>query len=166
MGTGAESDAAAVRPVELGPLGETISFVLRRANAVVSDHIQRGFAGEAIRPMLYAIMMALRHNPGARQTAVSAALGIKRTNFVPLFDELQDRGLAERRRVANDRRAAALFLTEEGETLLRRLDELGQRIEARFTARIGAEGRTQLLGLLHRLGDHAFDADNDEAAAG
>ena len=161
-----DDDATAKRQVNLGPLATMLSFALRRAQAVVSEDFQRSFAVEEIRPMLFSIMLVLKHNPGLRQSLASAALGIKRTNFVPLFDELQERGLAERRQVAGDRRAAALFLTEAGLTLLSRLEHVSAHSEAHFTARLGAEGRAQLLGLLHRLGDTAFDVDTSEAQAG
>jgi DNA-binding MarR family transcriptional regulator len=166
MATGIDDDATARRQVVLGPLANMLSFALRRAQVMVGEDIQRSFAAEEIRPTLFAIMLVLKHNPGLRQSLASGALGIKRTNFVPLFDELQERGLAERRQVAGDRRAAALFLTEPGLALLSRLEQVAERSEARFTARLGAEGRAQLLALLHRLGDSAFDADSGEAKAG
>jgi DNA-binding MarR family transcriptional regulator len=162
MATEFNDDVTAKRQVVLGPLADMLSFALRRAQGTVGEDVQRSFAGEEIRPMLFSIMLVLKHNPGLRQSLASAALGVKRTNFVPLFDELVERGLAERRQVAGDRRAAALFLTEAGLTLLNRLETVAARSEARFTARLGAEGRTQLLGLLHRLGDSAFDTDADK----
>lgn len=118
MATQFDDDATARRQVVLGPLANMLSFALRRAQVMVGEDIQRSFAAEEIRPMLFSIMLVLKHNPGLRQSLVSAALGIKRTNFVPLFDELAERGLAERRQVVGDRRAAALFLTEPGLALL------------------------------------------------
>jgi len=99
----------------------------------------------------------LRHNPGLRATQVAAALGIKRTNFVPLLDGLEARGLAERRRVKGDRRASALFLTEQGAETLGRLERRVAAHEAKFAARLGPNGPTQLLSLLQRLTDPAFD---------
>ena len=143
--------------VDLGPLGRTLGFALRRAQAAVAEDFAARFGPEDIRPIQFALLTVLRHNPGLRQTQVSFALGIKRTNFVPLLDELTRRGLAERRQVPGDRRAAALFLTREGGALLDRLEDLARAHEARFAARIGAADYAALLGLLHRVADRGLD---------
>jgi DNA-binding MarR family transcriptional regulator len=166
MATDLDDGEGSKHQVVLGPLANMLSFALRRAQATVGESFQRSFAAEEIRPILFAIMMVLKHNPGVRQSMASGALGVKRTNFVPLFDELAERGLAERRQVAGDRRAAALFLTEPGQALLDRLEQVAERSEAHFTARLGTEGRVQLLGLLHRLGDSAFDTEVSEPKHG
>jgi len=76
---------------------------------------------------------------------------------VPLLDELERRDLAARRPIAGDRRARSLFLTPHGQDLLTRLEQRAAEHEAGVVARLGADGRAQLLGLLHRLTDPAFD---------
>lgn len=147
-----------VGAVDLGPLATTLGFALRRAQAAVAADFFRSFGAEEIRPSQFAVLTVLRHNPGLRQTQVSFALGIKRTNFVPLVDELERRGLAERRRVPGDRRAAALFLTREGATVLDRLEAIAAAHEARFVARLGAERHAALLRLLALLAERSLDA--------
>ncbi len=144
--------------VDLGPLPGLIGYALRRAQIAVFEDFHRSMAGEDMRTAQFSVLQVLKHNPGLRQIQVSAALGIKTTNFVPLFDELERRGLAERRPIAGDRRAKGLFLTPSGQEAMRRLEALVAAHEARFVARIGAEGKRQLLGLLHRLSDPAFDS--------
>ena len=149
-----------VGAVDLGPLGRGLGFALRRAQAAVVEDFLARFSAEDIRPNQFAVLTVLRHNPGLRQTQASFALGIKRTNFVPLIDELERRGLVERRQVAGDRRAAALFLTKDGGALLNRLERIGAEHDARFVARVGgADPFGGLLGLLHRISDRAFDSD-------
>lgn len=142
---------------DLGMLVGMLGFALRRAQAAVTQDFLDRFAGEDIRPTQFAVLMALRRTPGLRQNDVSRELGIKRTNLVPLLDELQRRGLAERRPVPADRRAAALFLTEAGGAVLDRLTALARAHEDRFAGRLGAPNRTVLLGLLSRLADPSFD---------
>jgi DNA-binding MarR family transcriptional regulator len=140
-------------PVDLGPLAMMMGYALRRAQLAIFTDFHRRFAAEDIRPAQYSVMLVLRQNPGLRQSQVSMALGIKGTNFVPLFDSLEDRGLAERRRAPDDRRASALYLTPVGETLLGQLDEIVAAHEAHFAARIGPDGKARLLDLLRRLTD-------------
>jgi DNA-binding MarR family transcriptional regulator len=135
------------------PPPATLGFALRRAQAAVAEDFNARFGPEDIRPAQCAVLTLLHHHPGPRQSQVSAALGIKRTNLVPLLDALERRGLIERRRVAGDRRAAALFLTDAGATTAARLATLAQAHEDRFSARLGADRHATLLGLLARLAE-------------
>src|SRR5208282_3191955 len=118
-------DPKATEPeIGLGPLPGLIGYALRRAQLAVFLDFHQTMAEADIRTAQYSVLEVLRHNPGLRQTQVSAALGIKTTNFVPLFDALEKRGLAERRAIAGDRRARGLFLTQCGHDLLTRLETL------------------------------------------
>jgi DNA-binding MarR family transcriptional regulator len=139
--------------VDLGLLPAQIGFSLRRAQTVLARDFQRALAEHDIRQAQFSVLEVIARNPGLRQTQVSFSLGMKTTNFVPLLDELERRGLAARRAIPGDRRARGLFLTPSGQELLVRLRQLADEHEARFTARIGTEGKAQLLGLLRRLGD-------------
>jgi DNA-binding MarR family transcriptional regulator len=142
------------------PLPEQLLQALRRAQAAVTDAFHSPLAAQELRPIQHAILHVLRHQPGLRQSQVSDRLGIARTNFVPLFDALERRGLAERRDIAGDRRARGLFLTDAGAALLDRLDPLLAAQQARLAQRLGDGGRHTLLALLGRLADTAFDADS------
>src|SRR5436853_1820743 len=83
--------------VDLGPLPGLIGYMLRRAQIAVFQEIFRSFGEVNIRPAQFSVLTVIAHNPGLTQSQVSAALGIKRTNFVALLDSLEERGLAERR---------------------------------------------------------------------
>ena len=147
-----------VGAVDLGKLAEGLGFALRRAQAAVAEDFAARFKDEDIRPSQFAVLSVLRGNPGLRQTQVSFALGIQRTNFVPLIDELERRGLAERRRVPGDRRAAALFLTKPGAALLDRLESIAHAHDARFAARVGGpDAFARLLRLLGCVADRTLD---------
>ena len=78
---------------------------------------------------------------------------------MPLVDALEARGLAERRPVPGDRRARGLFLTRLGAEALARLEAKAAAHEAKLAARLGSEGRMQLVALLRRLSDPRPDAD-------
>jgi len=151
----AEASAA----VDLGSLSGSIGLALRRALLAVSQDLSGRLAAEDIRSAQFSVLAVVRLNPGLRAAQVARALGIRHANLVPVLDGLAARGLAERRRAKGDRRASALFLTEAGEAMLARLEPLLAAHEARFAARLGGEGGCQLMGLLHRLGDPAFDPD-------
>jgi DNA-binding MarR family transcriptional regulator len=144
-------------PLQLGALTAAIGPALRRAETAAYQDIHRALGNDGIRAAQFAVLEVLARNPGRRQTEVSAALGLKTTNFVPLLDELERRGLAERRPIAGDRRAKGLFLTALGHALQSRLSAQLAAHEVRLAARLGPEGKAQLFGLLSRLADPAFD---------
>jgi DNA-binding MarR family transcriptional regulator len=143
--------------VQLGFLSGQLGHALRRAQATMLVDLQPKLAAEGFRPIQFVVLEVLGHNPGLRQARVSAALGMKHTNLVPLLDELEQRGLMQRRKVMADRRASALFLTEAGSQATERLRRIVAEHEARFAARLGPHGRHELLGLLQRLTDPGFD---------
>ena len=140
-----DSAATVTLPRQLG-------FALRRAQHVLAQDLQAALEPIGLRPPQVAVLSVLGANPGLRQTEICAALGIRPANFVPLVDELERRGLAERRPVPADRRAKGLFLTVVGIETLARAEVIVAAHEARFAARLGAEGRDQLFGLLALIG--------------
>ncbi len=139
--------------VDLGMLPDLIGFMLRRAQISVFQEIFRLFSEVDIRPAQFSVLTVIERNPGLTQSRVSAALGIKRTNFVAVLDSLEQRGLAERRPAEGDRRSHALHLTSDGRAVMRRLRQLVDIQERRLVSRIGESGRAELIELLHRLID-------------
>src|SRR6476469_3881794 len=117
--------------LDLGPLPELIGYVLRRAQLVVFQDFFNAFAPFDVSPAQFSVLTVIERNPGLTQSQVAAALGIKRTNFVGMLDELEKRGLAERRQ-ARDKRSYALYLTADGATLMRKLKPVIKAHEARM----------------------------------
>ena len=139
--------------VDIGALTCLIGYMLRRAQIAVFQDVFRAFAEVGIRPAQFSVLTAIAHNPGRTQSQISAALGIKRTNFVALIDSLERRGLAERRPAPRDRRSHALHLTTAGKATVRRLNRMVAKLEAGMIRRIGRGRRAVLLELLTRLAE-------------
>lgn len=135
----------------LGPLAAYVGYALRRAQLAVFDDFFHTFEDVGLRPAEFGLMVVIDHNPGLKQAEASAILGIRTPNFVALVDGLERRGLAQRRKVENDRRSHALYLTPAGEALLKTVTARQAEHEARMTARLGKGGREQLLMLLDKL---------------
>jgi DNA-binding MarR family transcriptional regulator len=139
--------------VDTGPLAGMLFHTLRRAQARVLDDLHAAFGADEIRFLPFAILVVIARNPGLRQNQLGFALDIQRTNLVPLLDELERKGLAERRRVPGDRRAHGLFLTRLGAETLARLEARAAEHEARLAAQLGGPAQSQaLVALLRRLG--------------
>jgi DNA-binding MarR family transcriptional regulator len=75
--------------------------------------------------------------------------------MVGLVDDLEARGLVERRRHHGDRRAYALFLTDTARDLLTQADRAADTVEAEMLAPLSADDRDHLFALLRRVAAHA-----------
>ena len=134
-------------------LDRVVGYLLRRAQVAVFQDFFATFSKVHIRPAQFSVLVVIDRNPGLKQTQIADALGIKRTNFVSLVDELERRGLAERRASERDRRSSALYLTEAGRALVKKLRRMAEVHDRRVTAKIGPEGHKQLLALLREIAD-------------
>jgi DNA-binding MarR family transcriptional regulator len=139
------------RQVDLGPLHGYLGYALRRAQMLSYGDFIAALAELDLSPGQFGVLTVIDKNPGLRQSDVSRALGIQKTNFVALQNGFERRGLAVRKAAADDRRSYALYLTPAGQALLRRARAAQARHEARLVRRIGEQGREQLMDLLTRL---------------
>lgn len=152
--TRAKGEAAFDEPAEeidIGPLSRMIGYALRRAQIAVFEDFIASLAEVNLRPAQFSVLLVLDRAPGSTQSAVATALGIKRANFVAMLDELEVRGLAERKLSVNDKRSNAIFLTVHGRKTLARARALALQHETRQIARLGDDGLDTLLRLLGRL---------------
>ena len=95
----------------------------------------------------------LAASEGQSQQALSVALGIHRSAVVALVDDLEHRGLAERRRDPVDRRAYTLYLTPAGRDLLTDLERLADERDVELLSALDASERSQLISLLQRVAE-------------
>ena len=109
------------------------------------------FAPFDIKPAQYSILTIIESNPGLKQTQVCDALGIKRTNFVAMIDELERRGLMRRDKSPGDRRSHALVLTFAGAELMPKLHETSAAHEQGLIDALGSVRHKDMLRTLNAL---------------
>jgi DNA-binding MarR family transcriptional regulator len=123
----------------------------------LGTHRHRRFAERLapldLHPRHFGMLSHLAANEGQSQQALSSALGIHRSAVVALVDDLEQRGLAERRRDPDDRRAYTLYLTPSGRELLAELQRVAQEDEAELLTALNASERSQLISLLQRVAE-------------
>jgi DNA-binding MarR family transcriptional regulator len=98
---------------------------------------------------------------GQSQLEVGQSLGINANAMVFLVDDLEARGLVERRRNPKDRRSNALYLTAAGHQALRDAVRATSDHGGGLGRSLNAAQRRQLTSLLRRLADEqgiALDA--------
>ncbi len=143
-----DSDASLQTTATAGIIG----YRLRRAQLSVFQRFLAVFDEMKLRPAEYSVLVLIADNPGRKQIAIAEALGIKRANFVTLAHGLEARGLIDRRPAADDKRANALHLTEDGRTFVVRARALHDGMERELIDRLGGgDARDMLLGMLDRL---------------
>jgi DNA-binding MarR family transcriptional regulator len=99
-------------------------------------------------------VVLLRHvaaEEGRSQQALGEALGIPPSRMVALVDDLERRGLLERRPNPADRRVRALYLTDEGRKLLEEIMRISAEHERDLTKGLAPAEREQLIALLKRV---------------
>jgi DNA-binding MarR family transcriptional regulator len=136
---------------ELGALNGHLGYFARRLQVWIFQDFIRTLAPVRIRPAQFSVLVVIGANAGLSQADLSQALGIERARLVRLLDKLERRGLTERRPSPRDRRSHALFLTREGQKLLKRAESLARLHEAKLTAKLGAGRHDQMLASLREF---------------
>jgi DNA-binding MarR family transcriptional regulator len=99
----------------------------------------------------FAALNIVAAKPGLTQHELAAAAGIDASTLVATLDALEQRGLAERRMMPEDRRKRAIYLTPDGEAALRRGRELAKRVGDELFGPLSASERRQFDVLLRKL---------------
>jgi DNA-binding MarR family transcriptional regulator len=103
-----------------------------------------------LRPRHHGVLLVLRGEGAVSQQALGRFLDVDAGTIVDLVDELEERGLVERRRNPDDRRAYQIHLTEAGERLLDEADAAAGTVETQLLQRLSPVEQATLHGLLAR----------------
>jgi len=132
-------------------LSRRAGFLLVQLGTHAHRRFAERLADRGLHPRHFGMLSHLAAAEGQSQQAMSVALGVHRSAVVALVDDLEHRGLAERRRDPGDRRAYTLFLTSTGRELLEELRRAADEEDAELLAALDASERSQLISLLQRV---------------
>ncbi|WP_407309699.1 MarR family winged helix-turn-helix transcriptional regulator [Pseudomonas sp. nanlin1] len=140
----------------LGPhsavtLDTLVGYALRRAQLKVFQQLVARLAEFDLRPAQFTAMVIIDNEPGLMQADLARHLAIEPPQLVPLLNKLETRGLAERVRGQQDKRAYGVFLSPAGQALLVQLKALAAESDREATAALNDAERSQLLGLLQKI---------------
>lgn len=133
-----------------GP-GPGSAFLLAQIGAHAAMCFAERIGELELTPPLTGLLRAVAAAPGQSQQALATVLGTPASRLVALVDQLDERGLVERRRNPVDRRLHALHVTVAGEKLLRRIAEVGREHDDAVCAALDDGERATLRALLGRI---------------
>lgn len=131
----------------------TLAFLLSQVGIYASKRFAERIAEAGLTPPLFRVLNLVAAAEGRSQQAIAAAIEIPPSRMVALVDELEQRGLVERRPDVNDRRVRALFLTAEGKRCLARGREIAAKHEEEMTQGMKPADRKRLVDLLQKIVD-------------
>ena len=102
-------------------------------------------------PREFGVLTVIARRPGVTQQELAAMSAVDPATMVAVLDELEARGLAERRRVPEDRRKYAISLTPAGEEMLETLGREARAAGAGFFGRLTSAENAELRRLLRKL---------------
>jgi DNA-binding MarR family transcriptional regulator len=134
-----------------GALGDDLSFLLARANALSLAAGNAALAEHGLRVRSYSVLSLAAGEPRTSQRELSEMLRLDPSQVVALVDDLQARGLVERTPDPSDRRANVVVATAAGTNLqLRAADAVGAA-ERSLHAQLSDDERMLLADLLRRI---------------
>ncbi len=138
-------------PVDIAPAPTgDLCWLLSRASWTLTTEMTAAREDLGISPRAHCVLSTAMSGERT-QTEVAKAVGLDKTTMVVTLDDLEKRGLAERRPSANDRRARVIAVTPDGERVVAEADAILARIREDVLSSLPEDEREVFLSALRRL---------------
>jgi DNA-binding MarR family transcriptional regulator len=128
-----------------------VAFLLSQVGAHSAYLFEDRLAAMALRPQHAGLLRMLGSSPGLTQQALCDLFGIHPSRLVVLLDELEQRGLVERRNNPDDRRSYCVHPTRAGLKALAGIGALTQALEDDLCGVLSSTERDKLADVLRRI---------------
>lgn len=135
------------------PAGRPSAFLVAQVGAHAASKFAERLAKVELAPPHAGILRILSSTPAITQQALATTLGMAPSRLVALIDDMDSRGLIERRGDPDDRRRYALHLTEKGRAMLETVGRVSREHSQALLAALSDEEQRQLALLLQRIAD-------------
>lgn len=132
---------------------QSTAFLLAQVGAHASGRFAQQLDALGLGPPHAGTLRLISISPGISQQALSSMLRLAPSRLVLLVDELEERGLVERRSSSEDRRVYALHVTEAGAAILADIAKLSREHDDATCAALSSHEREKLASLLRRIAD-------------
>ena len=126
-------------------------YLMSRMGVFASKQFAERMETLGLTPRMWGALNVLDAEGSVSQHQLGRSIGMDPSTMVSTIDELEARGLVERRRHPSDRRAHALHVTVEGRATLAQGREVAKQAQGELLAPLDAAERRQLHDLLLRL---------------
>jgi DNA-binding MarR family transcriptional regulator len=137
--------------IKYGPLANWIGFNLRMAQESAFSAFSHLSKEVGENPGRFATLTLIAQNPGISQTALSLANGRDKSSMTPVLEDLVRRGLVQRQRMRDDRRAYRLSLTPAGLKTLAKLTQAARSHERNLERVVGKKELARFLLTLRAI---------------
>jgi DNA-binding MarR family transcriptional regulator len=129
----------------------SVGFLISQLGFFSSKRFSEALAPLGIGPREFLLLRFVAASAGQSQQALAERLGVPPSRMVALVDDLEGRGLVERRNDPEDRRVRGLHLTSKGRSTPERAAEVALDYESRLCEPLSAEERDRLIDLLQKV---------------
>jgi DNA-binding MarR family transcriptional regulator len=135
------------------PHPRSTAFLLAQVGAQAAAMFATRLQEVQLVPAHAGTLRAISGNAGISQQALASLLGMVPSRLVPLLDELEKRGLVERRDHPEDRRVYELHLTAKGSRMMADIGRVARAHDEAVCSALSEKEREQLRSLLSRIAD-------------
>ncbi len=125
--------------------GQSVGFLLSQLGFAVSRRFHKLLEDLDIEPRDFGILRLVASVQGLSQNSVAERLQIPPSTMVAVVDNLERRGLVERRPDPHDRRAKSLYLTEGANALIGEATSVAADLEFNGVCKNLDDGERELL---------------------
>jgi DNA-binding MarR family transcriptional regulator len=130
---------------------ESIGFLITRVHFRMHRDFSAALAPLRLEPRHFGVLTALRETGPVAQASLARALGVSGASVVQMVDDLERRGVVERRRLATDRRTQVLHLLPEADDVLARASKVAAEMHGTVLRPLTKRQTDRLVALLAKL---------------
>jgi DNA-binding MarR family transcriptional regulator len=135
------------------PKGPGAAFLLAQVGAHAASRFAARLSEVGLVPAHAGMFRILSATPAISQQALATALGTVPSRLVALVDDLEARGLVERRAHESDRRTYALHLTDKGKATIETISRIAREHRQDLLAALSEEEQATISTLLQRVAE-------------
>jgi DNA-binding MarR family transcriptional regulator len=133
--------------------GPGVAFLLAQVGAHAASRFAARLSEVGLIPAHAGIFRILAATPAISQQALATALGAVPSRLVTLVDDLEAKGLVERRAHESDRRTYALHLTDKGKATMETISRIAREHRQDLLVALSDEEQGTLSALLQRIAE-------------
>jgi DNA-binding MarR family transcriptional regulator len=135
----------------------SVGFLISQLGFFSSKRFAEALAPVGIAPKEFLLLRFVAASSGQSQQALAQRLDVPPSRMVALVDDLEERGLVERRLDPDDRRIRGLHLTKEGKETVERAAAVAVEYETKLCSSLEGSERDQLIELLKKIQEGQTD---------